>query len=112
MENIKNLINKQIEEKGIKELWFDNYKLDYDIKLIYVENIRRFLLNGTHANSETRRILTNINPQRLLHIIQNHYIFTRFYAYIVDNVVKFNYCAGQDYIAERRAMREIIVKEY
>lgn len=105
---------KEKEKRGEnKEIFYNAYFNNEDFKKYFVEKIRQFLLVGTHSNSETRRILTNITPSNLQRIINNHYIFTRFYFSLGwDDEIHFNYCAGQDYIAERKAMREIIVKEY
>ena len=114
MENrIKKLLEERIQKGEPMEAFYNPYSGNSDLKNAFVEEIRKFLLIGTHSNSETRRILTNITPSNLQRIINNHYIFTRFYfALNYNNELHFNYCAGQDYIAERKAMREIIVKEY
>lgn len=110
---IKEEIKRRIENGKPRELWYSPHYNNTDFKNYFIEEIRTFLLKGTHNNSETTRILRNISPDNLIRIIDNHYIFTRFYITLNHkNKISFNYCAGQDYIAERKAMREIIVKKY
>lgn len=114
MENeIKKILMEKFENGGNKELFYSTYYNNEEIKKYFVEKIRQFLLTGTHSNSETRRILTNITPSNLQRIINRYYIFTRFYFSLGwDHEIHFNYCAGQDYISERKIMRNLIVKNY
>lgn len=110
---IKEGIEKNIENGKPREIWYSPHYNNTDLKLYFVEEIRSFLLKGTHSNSETTRILKNINPYNLMNICDQYYIFTRFYLTLNHkNKISFNYCAGQDYIAERKTMRELIIKKY
>ena len=114
MENeIKKFLMEKSKNGGSKELFYSPYYNNEEVKKYFAEKIRQFLLTGTHSNSEAQRILTNITPSNLRRIINNYYIFTRFYFCLGwDNELHFNYCAGQDYISERKIMRELIVKNY
>lgn len=114
MENrIKKLLEEKIQRGEPMEAFYNPYSDNADLKKAFVEEIRKFLLVGTHSNSETRRILVNITPDNLQKIINNHYIFTRFYFSLdYKNELHFSYCAGQDYIVERKIMRNIVTKEY
>lgn len=62
---IKETIENNIKEGKIKEIWYNPHYNCEEFKRYFVENIRTFLLHGTHSNSETTRILRNINPERL-----------------------------------------------
>lgn len=110
-------LKKEIIEREIKnypaQYWYYWQDIPNNKSMFFIEYIRRFLLEGTHYNSETHRIIANINPYDLHAITRNFYIFSRFYFDMDSNGnLYFNYCAGQDYIAERRAMREIVIKKY
>lgn len=110
---IKEEIKRNIEKGKPKEIFYNSHYNDIELKKYFIEQIRTFLLKGTHNSSETTRILRNIRPDDLMRIVNNHYIFTRFYLTLSrKGYVAFGYCEGQDYIVERKAMREIIIKEY
>lgn len=112
-QEIKKFLQEKIKKGEPKELFYNPHYNDEELKKYFIEKIRCFLLKGTHSNSETTRILRNIRPDDLMRIADNYYIFTRFYLTLNHkNNVSFNYCAGQDYIFERKQMREIIIKKY
>lgn len=106
-------LKKRINEGKPKEIFYNSHYNNKEFKQYFIEEIRTFLLHGTHSNSETTRIIKNISPNDLMSICDNYYIFTRFYITLNHkNKISFNYCAGQDYASERKAMRKIIIKNY
>lgn len=102
-----------IKKTERKEIFFNElWKISEDkeeLRRLFAEGIRKMALENTKNNSKNRIILVNINPNRIYEIASKYGIFNRFY--ITENN-KVNYCTGQDYIEERKAIRNLLVKSY